>query len=178
MSKDSWIILGIVVVLVAVATGVVYWPQAQRLDELREQMAQREQTLTVSAEKVSVVPTMLREVEALKARYKGWERRLPKRKELGEFLKEISGYMAEHDLTNQSIEPGSPTRERLFHRFPIIIRFEGDYMQTAAFLKRLDGMQRLTRIQRLRVSRPRSSDKERTDDLKVEMQLNIYFTES
>ena len=122
-----------------------------------------------------VVPQMVQQIEGLKRRYQGFERRLPRRKELGGFLHEITSVLASEKLHNQLTEPGSPKREAFFHTLPIIMRFQGSYLSLASLLKRIDGMERLTRVQKLSISRG-STDKQ--EDLNIELQLNIYFKES
>ena len=109
----------------------------------------------------------------MKLQYKDFGRRLPKRRELGGFLREISGHLNQGDLSNQLIEPGNPSREELFHTLPIIMRFKGSYLSLAGFLQRIDKMERLTRVQTLKITREKQGD-----SLDIELQMNIYFTES
>ena len=68
------------------------------------------------------------------------------------------------------MQPGNPSREELFHTYPIILHFKGSYLSVAAFLARIQKMQRLARVQKLKII-PGLEDK-----LDVELQLNIYYT--
>lgn len=172
-SKTSCAMLALVMGVVLAVMLLVYVPQARKLQRLRSQIAFRQTTLTDDSEKASVVPAMLQRVEAMKRRYKDFDRRLPKRKELGGFLREISSHLAGEGLSNQLIEPGNPSQAKLFHTLPIIMRFHGRYLDLAAFLKQLESMERLTRVQKLKVVRSKE-----TNTLDIEMQINIYFTES
>ena len=171
--KDGLIVLGIVLLLVTVAVLFVYRPQSRELDSLKEQIKAAEAELDVQSNKAIVVPEVARRVDRMKARYKDFDRRLPRRQELGGFLREISANLGEGSLSDQLIEPGSPKREEFFHTLPIIMKFRGSYLATAQFLKRIGGMERLTRIQKLKIE---SGSNE--EDLSIELQLNIYFTES
>ena len=56
------------------------------------------------------VPDLVRQVQGMKKRYSNFDHRLPKRKELGGFLREISSNLSEESLSNQLIEPGTPQR--------------------------------------------------------------------
>ena len=155
------------------AIGVVYVPQQRELEEIQEQIASQDLAISVDSEKASGLPRMIKKIEALKRRYQGFDRRLPQRKELGGFLKEISSVLASERLQNQSTEPGNPKREDQFHTLPIIMKFQGSYLSLASLLERIDRMERLTRVQKLSVvTDPKS------DELKIEIQLNIYFKES
>ncbi len=173
MMKDSWIVLGVLTGVVATAVVFLYMPQSKRLDELRTEITTQELALAADATKAAVVPSLLREVESMKLQYKDFGRRLPKRRELGGFLREISGHLNQGDLSNQLIEPGNPSREELFHTLPIIMRFKGSYLSLAKFLQRIDKMERLTRVQTLKITREKEGD-----SLDIELQMNIYFTES
>ncbi|MHC4481871.1 MAG: type 4a pilus biogenesis protein PilO, partial [Planctomycetota bacterium] len=124
-AKDNLIVLGIVVVIVGAATGLVYVPQRSRLSDLRARTAREQLRLTENIGKSAAVPAMVREVQSMRKRYSNFDRRLPKRKELGEFLREISGNISQEDLSNQLIEPGTPARAKLFRTFPIVLRFQG-----------------------------------------------------
>ena len=171
--KDSWIMLGALVGITAAAVVFLYVPQGEKLDELRAAMTVQELELSGDAARAAVVPTLLSRVESMKLRYKDFDRRLPKRKELGGFLRDISGRLKQGDLSNQLIEPGNPSREELFHTLPIIMRFKGAYLSLAAFLQRINQMERVTRVHTLKIKRAEDGD-----DLDIELQMNIYFTES
>jgi Tfp pilus assembly protein PilO len=175
LTRENWIVLGVLGAIVTAATVFLYIPQGQKLDELRGQIAAAEASLESDGQKVAVVPDMVKQVQEMKARYKDFDRKLPKRKELGGFLREITGNLAEEKLANQSIEPATNTiREEFFQTLPIVMKFRGSYLSLASFLRRIDEMQRLSRIQKLKIE-ANSRDGEALD---IELQMNIYFTES
>jgi len=131
--------------------------------------------LVSDAGKASVVPQMVKQMQAMRMRYQDFDRRMPKRKELAGFLKEISSILAAEELTILNTEPRSPKREDLFHTLPIVMKLEGPYLSLASLLDQIHRMERLTRIQKLSVSKNPKKD---TQDLNIELQMNIYFTET
>ncbi|MHC4985873.1 MAG: type IV pilus inner membrane component PilO [Planctomycetota bacterium] len=165
--------LAVVATVIVAVVVLVFMPQQRELKRLKTELTTHERKLSADSQQASVVPQLLREVEAMRRRYKDFDRRLPKQKELGEFLRDISSHLAAESLSNQVIEPGSPKRSELFHTLPIVLRFEGTYLEMARFLKRLDEMERLTRVERLHLVRQPESDQ-----LEAELQINIYFTET
>jgi len=173
--------------MVAGAVLFGYRGQGKELDALKGRIESGKTSIRSQAKTTRIVPDLLRQVDTMKKRYKDFDRRLPHRQELGGFLREISAHLGEKKFSDQLIEPGSPTREDLFHTLPIIMRFRGTYLTSVEFLKRIDKMERLTRIQKLKINRiskksPGGSVIEDTAngeyDLDIELQLNIYFTES
>ncbi len=174
LKLENWIAAGILVVACAAATLFAYRPQGRKLQAIQSQAALQQSDLAKDLERALFVPQMMREVKALKARYSGFDRRLPQRKELAGFLREITSIFASEELSNLSTEPGSPTREELYHTLPIIMKFQSSYLSLATLLERIDKMERLTRVQKLSIAKSGEKD----DDLKIELRMNIYFKES
>ena len=178
-TRDNLIVVGILTGIVTAACVAVYWPQNRKLKDLRARVEQEKRRLVETASKAGAVPGMLRQVQAMRKRYTNFDQRLPKKKELGGFLKEISNNLAEESLANQTIEPGTPRRENLFHTLPIVLRFEGPYLSLASLLKRLGKMERLTQVEKLSISDKASAKLDGVrKNLNVEVLMNIYFTES
>ena len=171
--KDSWVVVGILVVLVTVAAVFLYRSQEKELDLLKTRLKAAKSLLEVQSQKASIVPDLTRQIGAMKKQYKDFDRRLPQSKEIGEFLRELSAHLGEEKLSDESFNPGSPQRRELFQTQPITMKFKGAYLSTVDFLRRIDRMKRLTRVQKLKIKRI-SGQK----DLDIEVQLNIYFTES
>ncbi len=173
-SRENWIMLGLAGAVVVVMILAVFIPQGKKLDSIKTSIAARKIALADGTKKAAVVPQMVRKVESMKSRYKDFDRRLPKSKEMGEFLQEITAVRAASELTEARMETGTPVSEELFNTMPIRMRFRGRYLALAELLRRLDGMQRLTRVERLVIK----SSGEAPDDLDIELQMNIYFTKS
>jgi len=171
--RDSWIMLGCLVVLVLTVGWCVYLPQARRMDDVRTRIASERALLESNERRAAILPDVARRVQEMKTLYQELDQRIPARTELGGFLREISSHLNSEKLSSQLIEPGNPSREDLFHTLPIIMRFQGSYLALAEFLKQIDGMQRLARVQKLRITR--SSEEGVLD---MELQLNIYFTDT
>jgi len=178
IGKDTWIVLGILVAMVTGAAIFIYHGQGKQLDNLKLKITNAKATLKTQGQTVAVVPALIKQVDAMRARYKNFDRRLPVRQELGGFLRDISAHLGDEKFSDQVIEPGSPTREDLFHTLPIIMRFRGSYLTSVDFFKRIDEMPRLTRIQKLKIMRKPVKGEKDDEKLDIELQLNIYFTES
>jgi len=178
-TRDNLIVVGTLLTIVGAATLFVYMPQAREVKRLRSDVTRQKLHLVDSAQKASTVPALVRQVQGMRNRYSNFDRRLPKKKELGEFLREISGNLGQESLSSPLIEPGSPSRARLFHTLPITLRFQGSYLGLASFLKRLEEMERLTQVHRLSVNGMGETGKtEGPRQVEIEVLMNIYFTES
>lgn len=173
-SRDNLIVLGILAVITTTYFAVVYRTQSALAENIAARTAEVKNLLETDAMQASRVQPMLREIERMKKRYddKGPARRLPERQELAGFLHEITSGLAGEKLAIRSIRPGDPSTNPWYSRLPITLKFEGDFLALARFLKRIDGMSRLTRIERLTINA--GQDRK---NLAVEMGMNIYFTE-
>ena len=170
---DNAIVLGIVVTVTAGYLLVIHRTQSADLGEVRASTAECRRKLAADSAKADFAPSMAREIGVMKRRYnKDWDRRLPQRKELAGFLREISANLTEEKLSRPMIAPGDPSRGSLYNVLPITMKFEGDFLSLAGFLRRVDGMARLTRIEQLSIH-PRPQG----DDLAIVLGMNIYFTE-
>jgi Tfp pilus assembly protein PilO len=171
---ETWMMSAVTIGLVIAAVGAVYVPQARELKTVHTTIAAKKLALQDSAKKAAVVPQMMREVQELKSRYKDFDSRLPRSKELGGFLQEITAIQQDSTLVDPRMETGSPTSEELFNTMPIRIRLQSRYLALTDFLRRLNNMKRLTRVQRLMIMAPQKEG----DELSVELLLNIYFTKT
>jgi Tfp pilus assembly protein PilO len=179
LTKENWIMAGILVALVLTAVFAVYLPQSRQRDQINSQVVSEKLSMETDLKTCQVVPELVRQVDEMKNRYRNLDRRLPKQKELGGFLREISANLLQARLVNQIIEPGKPDQEDLYHTLPIMMKFEGNYLSLANFLKRIDDMERLTRVQKMSISLDRDASKDKPEgNVSIELQLNIYFTES
>ncbi len=173
-SRDNLIVLGILTMISITYFAVVYRTQSAAAEDVSSRTAEAERLIEANAAQASRVPPMLRQIEQMKQRYneKDWGRRLPDRQELAGFLREIASGLFQEKLSNQFIQPGNPSQSPLYNCLPITLKFEGDFLALARFLKRIDGMARLTRIECLSINSNEDPEK-----LEIEMGMNIYFTE-
>jgi Tfp pilus assembly protein PilO len=169
---------GVLVAIVLIAVLAVYLPQSHQRDQINAQGVSEKLSMETDLKTCQVVPELVRQVDEMKNRYRNLDRRLPKQKELGGFLREISANLLQARLANQIIEPGKPDQGELYHTLPIMMKFEGNYLSLANFLKRIDDMERLTRVQKMSISLDRDAKDKPEGNVSIELQLNIYFTES
>lgn len=172
LMRESLCVLAIMAAMATAAWFLIYRGQSGSLEQVQAEIVSQKTTLLSEGQKASVVPDMVRQVRDMKERYKDLGRKVPERTELGGFLREINTNLSQENLSNQLIEPGSPTQEELFHTLPIIMKFRGSYLSLASFLQRIDRMERLARVHKLKID----SDP-KTGELEIEVQLSIYFTD-
>ncbi len=173
ISRDNLIVLGLLAGLTGAYGLVVYRGQSAALADVSRRAAESRRQWQADTERAAPVVELARQLVAMKRRYdQDWRRRLPPRQELAGFLREIAAHLSEAKLVNPMIQPGRPTRGTLYHCLPITMEFEGSFLELAGFLRRVDQMTRLTRVEQLSVA-----PKGEGDLLAIELGMNIYFTE-
>ncbi|NLW86562.1 MAG: type 4a pilus biogenesis protein PilO [Planctomycetes bacterium] len=172
-TKDLLIMSAAAAAMIIAGVLLVHMPNSRKLEDTQSKILSARASLEAQTLQASVIPDMMRQIEQMKVKYKDFDRRLPKRKELGGFLRDISENLGRENLVNQSYQPGAPVPQDLFHMLPIEMKLRGPYLSLASFLQSIDQMERLTRVQKLKiVSDPR------TNELDITLNMNIYFTES
>lgn len=168
--RKNWVILLVTVVMLTATSAAVFYPQHRELKELNARIDAHREVLDRDLEAAYRLPELIDEVEDMKRRYRNFDRRLPKRQELGEFLREITLNLPAEELISDRIEPGNPKREERFQTMPIRMRLRGRYLSLVKFLQRIEEMERLARVDKL--SMEAKSD---TEELTIDMRMNIYF---
>ncbi len=182
--RDNLIVIILLGVLVTGAMVFVYIPQGYRLSKIEGEIVSQKADLDQKTHEASVVPALVRQVKTMRARYHNIDRRLPKQKELGLFHRDITSLLAKQKISDLRVEPGKSVKEDMFRQTPIVIKFHSDFLTLAKLLEQINGMDRLTRVERLNIRpaphKPKTNakDKDKDPGLDIELQLNIYSIES
>ncbi|MCE5327287.1 MAG: type 4a pilus biogenesis protein PilO [Planctomycetaceae bacterium] len=188
MLRENWIVLAMLVGISTAACTLLYLPQKKRLEAVKADIAAGKIEIAEQAAKTASVPELLRRVDEMQKQLNKFDRRLPQRRELDGFLREINTRLTEAGLRDALIEPGNPLKEELFNTLPIIMRFRGSYLSLANFLEGIHHMDRMACVHSVRIGQERGGDMRRgaqgeaekimgdTAKLDIELQLNIYFT--
>ncbi len=173
-ARMQWVMAFCMLVGFAAFYFVGYRPMDKKLRGLREQIEIKRQELAFSQIKGFDLDRLTRDVEHLQADVERNGKRLPKEPELGQFIADLYQVGQQSALLNFTVEPNASRRFDLFYELPIKMKFEGDFSNAARFLRQVEDLQRLTRVNHLNVkSRPDKDGKEGRVD--VEVVMNIYF---
>jgi Tfp pilus assembly protein PilO len=151
-----------------------YRPQKVRLEALRQSHADELQNLRVAEDQTRRLPDVAGDVRLLRARLER-TKRLPPQDELPACIKEIDMLGQQSALRTFDITPGSPHRQELFNDMPVDLRFQGDYVDVVNFLRKLDEVQRLTRVRSIKMS---STHDRKSGQVEVQLSMELYFAAS
>lgn len=152
---------------------LVYRPAQVRLLSLNREIQSKQQTLDANRNRASNLPVVQMEVSRLEAKLHHFDKQLPPRHQIDQFMRDITQVSQESSLRKYSVVPLVPKRSELFNELPIKLNFEGDFLGVCRFLDKTEGMTRLTRVRSLNLKSKNSA----TGEVEVQLSMNIYFSE-
>ncbi|CAN5400648.1 hypothetical protein BH10PLA1_BH10PLA1_02580 [soil metagenome] len=129
--------------------------------------------LAAGQQRAMALPGVKSEVEQLKARLERFDKKLPKKPDMDQFMREITRVSDQASLKKVTVQPGSPKRSELFSEMPIALNFTGDFQSVVNFLKQTEEMQRLTRVRSLSI---KTKDPQQ-GSVEVDVSMSIYFAD-
>jgi type IV pilus assembly protein PilO len=150
-----------------------YRPAIARLETLEIQRQSKQRDVDETQNKARTLPILVREVQELEKRVQDYDRQFPRQPQIGEFIRDMTRISQQLSLKNWNYKPAAPRRSEGYYELPIVMSFQGDFVNVMSFLRQVEEMPRLTRVKRLAL---RGRDP-RAGTVEVEMSMNIYFSE-
>lgn len=172
--KRVQVVLGIVAAATAIAFYfAAYRPATKCLQTFDLQIHSKQRDLEQNRNKARNLDILARELQKLEQQAAAYDRQFPGQAELGQFIRDITQISQQLSLAEWKYEPLPPKRGDNYFEVPVIMHFQGDFMNVATFLRQIEDMQRLTRIKKLEI---RGRDRDR-GSVQVEMAMSIYYSE-
>ena len=166
--------LTIFIAIVVIVGGFVlfrYLPLRRKIKAIRQ--IKSAQTLTVAkgsadSKHMQLLKGQLRD---LHRELENYESNIPEQRALGEFLQGIANVMNEHRLTEQVIEPGVEITTEKLNCIPVNIQCKGRLTQIFKFFQRLQMLDRLVRIEQVKLT----NDSDFKGEVSMETKAVIYY---
>ena len=172
-AKLQWSLGGAALLVV----GVFYFggirPAENQRVAMQAQIAAMQLDLNTGLARAQNLPVIEQEVELLKSRLERFDKKLPKKPDMDQFMREITRVSEQAALKKVTVQPGSPRRSDLFSEMPISLNFTGDFQAVLNFLQQTEEMQRLTRVRSLNV---KTKDPQQ-GNVEVDVAMSIYFAD-
>ncbi len=161
------------VLLVAAFYLFGYRPTTGRMSDLRAQIETKARELESNQVRTKVRPEVEQMVKDKRRLLAKFDKQLPRHVEWGQFLNDITLLRDQAGLRDCHIIPTGAKPNDLFVEFPINVKFQGDFLSVFSFLRKMEQMQRLTRVRDLAVIAKQPG----TGVVDVKLSMNIYYTE-
>lgn len=117
------------------------------------------------------LPVLKEQVRQLTSTLGNYEARVPQQGALGPFVRRIADLMNELNLKEQVITPGGEIETDKFNCTPIRMQCKGKLEQVFKFYQRLQSLDRLVRIEHVKLS----NDSSYSGEVSMETQAVIYY---
>ncbi|CAN5695167.1 N/A [soil metagenome] len=149
----------------------VYRPATARLRELKEITASHQRELKSNQFAASSRNEIAARNEKLRAELDRIKKP-SKKQELPDLIKEMSLFGQQASLKKFVNKPSAPIAGDLYNEMPILLTFEGDFMNIFNFIRSTEEMHRLTRVRSISLkSKDISGSK-----VQATVALNIYYS--
>ncbi len=129
--------------------------------------------LTRGQARAQLLPAVKAEVDQLKDRLERFDKKLPKKPDMDQFMRDITHVSEQASLKKVTVQPGTPKRSDLFSEMPISLNFTGEFPAVVTFLRQTEEMQRLTRVRSLSIK----TKDPLQGSVEVEVSMSIYFAD-
>ncbi len=157
----------------AMIAGVVlfrYLPLRQRMKAVKQ--TKTAQTLAISKASMERVqmPLIKEQLLKLQRTVENYKANIPAQRDLGVFLHRIADLMNEHNLREQVIAPGKEIAAEELNCIPVDMQCKGKLAQVFEFYKRMQKLDRLIRIEQLRLV----NDSDFSGEVSMQTKVVIY----
>lgn len=174
----------LVVLLIAMPLGAwwyVFKPRNQRDEEMRKQIALKQEKLRALNRMTGTLGDMHKEIDSLKEALAFFQSKLPGEKEIDKVLQEIWQTAEQNDLATKGIKTLSKSASSFtaaagpHAEQPIDVQLEGDFIGFYNFLQSLEAQQRIMRIEDLVIQKlPRAQE----GHMRASFVISVFFEQS
>jgi Tfp pilus assembly protein PilO len=141
------------------------------MKSLKQQKTAQALTIAKGATDSKQLFLLKQQLSKLRWKLENYEVNIPENSDIGGFLHTIADLMNEHSLEEQVIEPQKKIEAENLRCIPVKMQCRGRLAQVFEFYRQLQELQRLVRIEQVRLS----NDKDFTGLVSMEAVAVIYY---
>ena len=164
----------ICVVAAAMVGGFVllrYLPLCKRAKAVKQTKAAKMHAVIEGRARSEQLPVLEEQLLKLQQSIGSYEARIPRQRELGVFLRRIANLMNEHNLREQVVEPGGQIKTKELTCIPVNMKCKGKLAEVFEFYKRLQALDRLVRIEQVKLI----NDTNFSGEVTMETRAVVYY---
>lgn len=166
--------IAICIAAASVVCGFVlfrYLPLQRRMNSIRQAHAAQMLAVSKASAESRQIPIIKEQLLQLQTTVGSYERQIPAQRELGEFLQKIANLMNEHNLREQLIQPGKEINAEELNCIPVNMQCKGKLSQIFEFYRRVQGLDRLVRIEHVKLV----NDGDFSGEVTMQTEVVIYY---
>ena len=152
---------------------VLFWYLPLRKQARAVEQAKIVQTLALarSTTDSARLPLLKEQLQQLRSELGDYEAHIPEQRNVGPFLSGIADLMNEHNLREQVVTPGPEVEAEGFNCIPVSMHCRGQLSQLYQFYRRLQSLERLIRIEQVKLT----NDSSYGGEVSMETKAVIYY---
>ena len=162
-----------VVAVAIVCVFILFWYLPLSNKKRMVKLTKTEQVITIAKGMADAeqLPVLKEQMQKLQNQLQDYESKIPQQRDFGAFLGKITDLMNEHQLKEQSIEPGEIIEADKFNCIPVSMKCKGRLTQLFNFYDRLQALDRLVRIEHIKLS----NDTDYSGQVSMNTKAIIYY---
>ena len=148
-----------------------YLPLRQRLKALEQAKAAQAIAVSRASMEREQMPVLKEQLLTLQQVVGNYQASIPVETDLGAFLQQIADLMSKHNFKEQVIAPHKEIVVKGLNCIPVDMQCKGKLAQVFEFYKRMQKLDRLVRIERVKLL----NDKDFSGEVSVQSKVVIYY---
>jgi len=148
-----------------------YLPLRRRMKAARQTKAAQTLTIAKGTADGKQLHLLKKQLLGLQRELENYEANIPERSDIGVFLQRIAGLMNEHNLRGQEVKPLKEVKAEKLNCIPVNMQCKGKLAQIFEFYRRLQRLDRLVRIEQVKLS----NDSDFSGEVSMEARAVIYY---
>jgi Tfp pilus assembly protein PilO len=161
----------IAVALIGCFIFLRYLPLRKKVSNLEQLKDTQIMAIIKSQEQYQQLPQLQAQLLKLQQEISHYDLQIPPRRQLGEFLQRGMELMSQYNLKEQVIQPGEEIKIEKLNCIPITMQCKGKLSQIFEFYKSLQQIDRLVRIEQVKLTRTDNSG----DEVIMDARAVIYY---
>lgn len=174
--RAQWGMTGAMLLGAVLFFTVWYHPATEQLATLNDQIIEKRHQLEAAQAKAGEFAQLGIAVEKKKKNLQQYNKKLPKQSEMAAFITDITNVCRQTAVREFKYTPVGVKKLDPIVELPINMNFEGNFLNVFQFLRQAEEMERLTRVQSLKVT-SHNPGKPEEGMVDVQMQMSIYYEE-
>lgn len=159
------------VVLVGGFVVLRYLPLRRQIKDISRQKTAEVLALRKGQTEREQLPLLREQLESLRLAVGNYEMSIPEHRSVGLFLRKIADLMNEFGLQDQAVTPGEEIVVNNLHCIPVQMKCTGRLSELFEFHKRLQGLDRLVRIENVTLV----NNAELSGEIHMDIKTVIYY---
>ncbi len=148
-----------------------YLPSYKRIKEVEQAREKQKFAIARASSQAVQLPALKEQMLKLQGEVANYESNVPAQRDLGVFLHKIASLMNEHNLSEQQVRPGEEIKTDKLNCIPVNMQCKGRLSQIFEFYRRLQGMNRLVRIEQVELT----NDNDFSGQVTMQTKATVYY---